>query len=75
MTKINPVTPNSKSKAKSVKFTIAPLNPHTWIVAHSRALLPGAVLRTKQAAVEYVLALAKAASFRKVRIEFADHPR
>jgi len=62
----------SKPKAAFVEFTIAPLNAHTWIVAHSRALLPGAVLRTRQAALDYVLALSKAASFRNVQIEFGD---
>jgi hypothetical protein len=62
----------SKPNAAAVKFTIAPLNAHTWIVAHSRALLPGAVLRTRKAALEYVLALAKAASFSNVQIEFGD---
>lgn len=60
------------SNKRSAKFTIAPLNAHTWIVAYSRALLPGAVLRTKNAALDYVFALAKAASFNRVDIEIGD---
>ena len=62
----------TKSVQSTAKFQIAPINANTWIVAYSHALLPGAVLRTKKAALDYVFALAKAAAFGKVNVEVTD---
>lgn len=53
---------------RAASFIVAALNAHTWVVAYSRALIPGAILRTKNAALDYVSALAEAAGFRKVHI-------
>lgn len=53
---------------RATSFIVAALNAHTWVVGYSRALIPGAILRTKNAALDYVSALAKAAGFRKVHV-------
>ena len=56
----------------SAQFVIAPIDARTWIVAHSRRLLPGAVLRTKQAALDYVFAIARESAFSSVSIEIGS---
>ena len=45
-------------------FCIARASARTWAVAFSRRLIPGAVFRTKAAALQYVTALMEAAGLR-----------
>lgn len=54
-----------------MQFVLAPLGRGAWTVACSRGLIPGAVLRTKEAAMRYVTAIADAAGFNDVRIVVA----
>jgi hypothetical protein len=42
-------------------FVVAPASASTWAVAFSRQLIPGALFRTKTAAINYASALAIAA--------------
>jgi hypothetical protein len=56
----------------SVQFLIAPIDARTWIVAHSHKVIPGAVLRTKQAALDYVFAIARAGALGGVSIEIGS---
>ena len=65
----------ANSVNSSIEFVIAPVNARTWIVVHSRGVLPGAVLRTKQAALNYVLAIARAAAFSNVSIAIGNSTR
>ena len=55
-----------------MQFVLAPVGPGGWAVACSRGLIPGAILRTKEAALRYVTALAVAGGFNDVRIVVAD---
>ncbi|MCI3950539.1 MAG: hypothetical protein K0R53_24 [Burkholderiales bacterium] len=50
-------------RAKSM-LVVAPVSATTWAVAHSRRLIPGAIFRTREAAVGYAAALAYAAGLR-----------
>ena len=43
-----------------------------WTVAYSRRLIPGAVLRTRGAAIDYAAALAHAAGFRKTHLKILE---
>jgi hypothetical protein len=56
----------------SNQFLIAPIDARTWIVAHSRKVIPGAVLRTKQAALDYVFAIARAGALSRVSIKIGS---
>jgi hypothetical protein len=49
-------------------FWIARASAYTWAVAFSRRLIPGAVFRTKAAALHYAIALADAAGLRHERV-------
>ena len=62
------------SPSPAGSFFVMPLNAHTWIVGHARALIPGAILRTKRAALDYASALAKAAGWKKVRVVVRRQP-
>lgn len=56
----------------TANFTIAPLAPHTWVVAYANSMLPGAILRTKKAALEYVFALARAAGLTRMDVQIGE---
>ena len=57
---------NSKTlwqrRSKNI-FVVAPAGASTWAVAFSRRLIPGALFKTKAAAVYYATLLASAAGF------------
>jgi hypothetical protein len=53
-------------------FSVACLGAHAWAVAYSRKLIPGAVLRTREAAIKYVTEVAKAAGLPKVKLNIID---
>lgn len=49
-------------------FLIVRASAHTWAVAFSRRLIPGAVFSTKVAAMNYAAALANAAGLNGVQL-------
>jgi len=49
-----------RRRAKSM-LVVAPASATTWVVARSRQLIPGALFRTREAAVRYAIMLAQAA--------------
>lgn len=57
----------AKHRAKGF-FCIARASARTWAVAFSQRLIPGAVFRTKAAALRYVEALTEAAGLRHERV-------
>lgn len=56
-------TTTSKSKSKAA-FVVARASARTWVVALSRRVIPGALFKTKDAALTYVSTLASAAGLR-----------
>lgn len=54
-----------------IQFVLAEVSRGAWAVGHSRGLIPGAILRTRAAAVRYVEALGEAAGFTDVDIVIA----
>jgi hypothetical protein len=57
-----------QSRAYPMQFVLAEVGNGAWAVGHSRGPIPGAVLRSRTAAVRYVTALAAAAGFADVSI-------
>lgn len=53
-------------------FVIVRASAHTWAVAFSRRLIPGAVFSTKVAAMSYAAALANAAGLNCVQLVMGD---
>jgi hypothetical protein len=53
-------------------FSVACLGAHAWAVAYSRQLIPGAILKSREAAIKYVTEIAKAAGLPKVRLDIID---
>jgi hypothetical protein len=49
-------------------FVVAKASAATWAVAFSRRLIPGAVFKTKDAALNYVTMLARSAGLRSPHI-------
>jgi len=49
-------------------FLIVRASAHTWAVAFSRRLIPGAIFTTKVAAMKYAAALANAAGLNCVQL-------
>ena len=48
-------------RRRGSNLVVAPANASTWAVAFSRQLIPGAIFKTKMAAVHYARQLANAA--------------
>ena len=59
---------NRKTKTdrrkKAAAFVVARASAYTWVVACSRKLIPGALFKSKDAALEYASMLARAAGIR-----------
>ncbi len=53
-------------------FSVACVGVHAWAVAYSRQFIPGAILRTREAAIKYVTEIAKAAGLPKVKLHIID---
>jgi hypothetical protein len=53
-------------------FVVAPVSARTWAVAFSRKLIPGAVFKTKDAALSYASMLAQAAGLRSPVLVVGD---
>ena len=63
---------NSKALWKSgrnEKFVVAPAGDATWVVAFSRQLIPGALFKTRHAAVGYASLLASATGLTRTSIK------
>jgi hypothetical protein len=50
-----------RQRRKDTNLVVAPASASTWAVAFSRHLIPGALFKTKTAALNYALLLATAA--------------
>jgi hypothetical protein len=53
-------------------FTVMRAGASCWTVAYSRRLIPGAILRTRGAAIDYATALAHAAGFGKTHLRIVE---
>ena len=51
-------------RRRNRSLVVAPASASTWVVAFSRQLIPGALFKSKDAAVDYAASLATAAGFR-----------
>jgi hypothetical protein len=49
---------------KKAAFVVAKASACTWVVAFSRRVIPGALFKSRDAAIEYASMLAKAAGLR-----------
>jgi hypothetical protein len=60
-------TAQKERRSKSA-FVVARASAATWVVAFSRKVIPGGVFKTKDAALEYVATLARAAGVRSPEV-------
>lgn len=51
-------------RRRDCTFVVAPASAYTWVVAFSRRVIPGALFKSKDAALAYASTLAKAAGLR-----------
>jgi hypothetical protein len=56
-------------RRRNPTLIVAPASESTWAVAWSRRLIPGALFRTRAAAVGYASALANAAGLRRDNVK------
>jgi hypothetical protein len=54
----------SWKRRKQAAFIVAKASAYTWVVAFSRKLIPGALFKSKDAALEYASTLSRAAGLR-----------
>jgi hypothetical protein len=69
---VNPQTTNWQRRREAV-FVVARASARTWAVAVSQQLIPGALFRTKGAALAYAGSLAKAAGLRSPMVIVFGH--
>ena len=62
----------SMKARKNHAFVVARASARTWAVAFSRKLIPGAVFKTKDAALSYASMLASAAGLRSPVLVVGD---
>jgi hypothetical protein len=67
-----PIAPE-ESRVYPMQFVLSEVGNGAWSVGHSRGPIPGAILRSRSAAVCYVTALAAAAGFDDVSIVIAKN--
>jgi hypothetical protein len=60
---MNRKSTGQKRRSKSA-FVVARASAATWVVAFSRRVIPGALFKSKDAAIAYAATLAKAAGLR-----------
>jgi hypothetical protein len=51
----------SFKRRQKAAFVVAPASAYTWVVAFSRRVIPGALFKSKDAAIAYAATLARAA--------------
>ena len=54
----------TEKRTGNAAFVIARASAHTWVVAFSRRLIPGALFKSKDAALAYASMLARSAGLR-----------
>lgn len=59
-----PTTKTTERRSNSA-IVVARASAATWVVAFSRHVIPGALFRTKEAALSYAATIARAAGLRK----------
>ncbi|HZN22998.1 MAG TPA: hypothetical protein VFB75_02150 [Burkholderiales bacterium] len=64
---MNRKTTAHKRERKSA-FVVAKASAHTWVVAFSRRLIPGALFETRDAALSYAKMLARSAGLRSPQV-------
>ncbi len=62
----------SMKQQQKEAFVVARASARTWAVAFSRKLIPGAVFKTKDAALSYASMLAQAAGLRSPVVVVGD---
>lgn len=55
-------------RRKQSAFVVAKASARTWVVAVSRRVIPGALFRTKDAALNYAKTLARSAGLRSPHV-------
>lgn len=63
-TVMNRKTTGQKQRRRKTAIVVARASAATWVVAFSRRVIPGALFKTKDAAISYAAMLAKAAGLR-----------
>ena len=58
-----------RERRRDTNLVVAPASASTWAVAFSRQLIPGALFKTKTAALRYALLLASAAGIRRHHVK------
>ena len=61
---MNRKTTGQKQRRRKSAIVVARASAATWVVAFSRRVIPGALFKTKDAALSYAAMLAKAAGLR-----------
>jgi len=56
-------------RRRNTNLVVAPASASTWAVAFSRHLIPGALFKTKTAALNYALLLASAAGLNRNHVK------
>jgi hypothetical protein len=62
---------NSKDQGKST-FVVVKASARTWVVAFSRRLIPGALFRSRDAALNYANMLARSAGLGSPRVQVLE---
>jgi hypothetical protein len=67
------ITENSPNNVVA-KFFVACLGANAWAVGVAHKLIPGAVLKTREAAIRYASELAAAAGVRRIHLDIVGGP-
>ena len=59
-------------RRRTKDFVVAPASASTWVVAFARQLIPGALFKTRTAAVRYASVLASASGIGRTNIKVFD---
>jgi len=68
---MNRKTTTPKRERKSV-FVVAKASAHTWVVAFSRRLIPGALFESRDAALNYARTLARSAGLGSPQVQVLE---
>lgn len=60
--------PTTLKRRKKSVFVVAKASAQTWVVAFSRRLIPGALFRSKDAAINYARMLARSTGMRSPEV-------
>jgi hypothetical protein len=58
----------SERRSRKSTFVVAKASARTWVVAFSRKMIPGALFRTRDAALNYAQMLARSAGVRSPHV-------